>query len=150
MMMMSFRPSLLVSILLWSATTANENGGVYYNTITDLVLETPELSTLADLLQLTGLDETLDDKYAYFTVFAPRDAAFERLDPDVLQSLLKDRNRDLLKDTLLYHGTCVCMYLRVCRVCLPSSCTRSYRYHCALCTHLDGCNSFFLCTCSRF
>jgi len=122
MMMMSFRPSLLVSILFWSATTANENGGAYYNTITDLVLETPELSTLADLLQLTGLDETLDDKYAYFTVFAPRDAAFERLDPDVLQSLLKDSNRDLLKDTLLYHGTCVCvcMYVSAYLSCLPA------------------------------
>jgi len=94
-----------------SATTTAK---AYHNAIADLVLDEPELSTLAELLQLTGLDDALDDEHAHFTVFAPRNAAFGRLDPDLLQSLLKDRNRNVLKDTLLCHGACACVCVCVC------------------------------------
>jgi len=46
-------------------------------TITGLAMMTPDLSVLAEALQITGLDTVLNDRNAEFTVFAPTNAAFE-------------------------------------------------------------------------
>jgi transforming growth factor-beta-induced protein len=52
-------------------------------------------------LQATGLDSTLADEAATFTVFAPTDAAFDLLGQDTIDALLSDT--DTLSDILLYH-----------------------------------------------
>ncbi len=46
-------------------------------TITGLAMMTPDLSLLAEALQITGLAAVLNDRNAEFTVFAPTNAAFE-------------------------------------------------------------------------
>lgn len=45
-------------------------------TITGLAMMTPELSILAEALQITGLDVVLDDRNEEYTVFAPTNQAF--------------------------------------------------------------------------
>jgi transforming growth factor-beta-induced protein len=45
-------------------------------TITGLAMMTPDLSILAQALQITGLDAALNDRNADFTVFAPTNASF--------------------------------------------------------------------------
>uniref|UniRef100_UPI0030D7BE87 fasciclin domain-containing protein n=1 Tax=uncultured Planktosalinus sp. TaxID=1810935 RepID=UPI0030D7BE87 len=44
-------------------------------TIAGLAMMTPNLSTLAEALQITGLDSVLDDRNSEFTVFAPSNAS---------------------------------------------------------------------------
>ncbi|MGK0386750.1 MAG: transforming growth factor-beta-induced protein [Patiriisocius sp.] len=46
-------------------------------TIAGLAMMTPDLSSLAEALQITGLDVVLNDRNAEFTVFAPTNLAFE-------------------------------------------------------------------------
>ena len=57
--------------------------------------------TLLGALTATGLDAVLTDSEGKFTVFAPTDAAFGKLDPDILSALTSDPNA--LRDVLLYH-----------------------------------------------
>jgi transforming growth factor-beta-induced protein len=46
-------------------------------TIAGLAMMTPDLSSLAEALQITGLDVVLNDRNAEYTVFAPTNLAFE-------------------------------------------------------------------------
>ncbi len=65
-------------------------------------------TTLVAALQAAGLDTTLADESTQFTVFAPTDAAFALIDPEVLDLLLADT--DALTAVLLQHvisGTAV-------------------------------------------
>lgn len=57
--------------------------------------------TLLSLLVTTGLDAVLADASAEFTVFAPTDEAFSRLDAATLDALQADP--ELLESVLLYH-----------------------------------------------
>jgi len=71
-------------------------------TITDIVKSQPEnFSTLLAALEATDLDMTLDTLDGSFTVFAPTNAAFEKLGQDAITALLSDT--DTLNDILLYH-----------------------------------------------
>lgn len=67
-------------------------------TITERVTNNNDLSTLANALQKAGLDQDLNDENATFTVFAPRNSAFDGVDVD---ELLNDA--DLLSEVLEYH-----------------------------------------------
>lgn len=58
-------------------------------------------TTLITALEATGLDDVLANEARSFTVFAPTDAAFSKLDPADLTALLNDP--DTLSDILLYH-----------------------------------------------
>lgn len=58
--------------------------------------------TLVQAVEAAGLAGTLEGK-GPFTVFAPTDAAFAKLPPGTLQSLLKPENRDKLRSILTYH-----------------------------------------------
>ncbi len=58
-------------------------------------------NTLASLLVATSLDSVLTDEERKFTVFAPTDAAFSKLDPATLDALAADT--DALTNVLLYH-----------------------------------------------
>jgi uncharacterized surface protein with fasciclin (FAS1) repeats len=62
----------------------------------------PNLSTLVAAVKAAGLVETLSGP-GPFTVFAPTDAAFARLAPGTVDTLLKPENKPALTKVLTYH-----------------------------------------------
>ncbi|HBY87061.1 MAG TPA: adhesion lipoprotein, partial [Colwellia sp.] len=70
-------------------------------TIVDAAVNNGSFTTLVAALQATGLDTTLADTSAKFTVFAPTDKAFALLGQDTIDALLADT--DKLSDILTYH-----------------------------------------------
>lgn len=70
-------------------------------TIVDAAVANGSFTTLVAALQATGLDTTLADTNASFTVFAPTDDAFALLGEDTINSLLADT--DTLSSILTYH-----------------------------------------------
>merc|ERR1711865_1312388 len=70
--------------------------------IVDLVVATPDLSTLVTALKAADLVDTLSGK-GPFTVFAPTNEAFAALPAGVLANLLKPENKAQLVDILTYH-----------------------------------------------
>ncbi len=69
--------------------------------IVDVALGAPEFTTLVAALQAADLVETLADLEAEYTVFAPTNAAFEKLPEGKLEELLADP--ETLANILLYH-----------------------------------------------
>ena len=69
--------------------------------IVETAVSTEGFSTLVSALQSTGLDSVLADENETFTVFAPTDAAFDKIDQATLDTLLADT--DALTDVLLQH-----------------------------------------------
>ena len=67
--------------------------------IADTVMNNAQFSTLLTALQAAGLVDTL--KSGQYTVFAPTNAAFNKLPSDVLSGVLNDP--ELLTSVLLYH-----------------------------------------------
>jgi uncharacterized surface protein with fasciclin (FAS1) repeats len=63
--------------------------------IIDTAVSAGQFKTLATALTAAGLVETLKGP-GPFTVFAPTDAAFAKLPPGTLQSLLRKENKDQL------------------------------------------------------
>lgn len=70
-------------------------------TITAAAASQDRFSTLVGLLQDSGLDATLDDAEATFTVFAPTNEAFEAVDQATMDALAADPA--LLEEVLLTH-----------------------------------------------
>lgn len=67
-----------------------------------LAKATPDLSTLVTAVSTAELVKTLQGE-GPFTVFAPTNAAFEKLGDDQVQSLLEPESRDQLTKILTYH-----------------------------------------------
>lgn len=65
----------------------------------------PDLTTLVSLLDQAGLASVLQDVNVNNTVFAPTNAAFDKLDAKVLADLKDPKNAEKLKDVLLFHVT---------------------------------------------
>jgi uncharacterized surface protein with fasciclin (FAS1) repeats len=61
-----------------------------------------DFTTLVAAVKAAGLVETLSGK-GPFTIFAPTNAAFDKLDKATLASLLKPENKDKLASILTYH-----------------------------------------------
>jgi uncharacterized surface protein with fasciclin (FAS1) repeats len=70
--------------------------------ISQLVNVEKNMTTLKKSVHASGLDQVLSGK-GPFTVFAPTDLAFSRLDSGVLDNLLKPENKTKLTDLLNYH-----------------------------------------------
>lgn len=70
--------------------------------IVEKAAETDSLSTLVAAVKAAGLVETLSGK-GPFTVFAPNNAAFEKLPAGTVETLLKPENKEQLKSILTYH-----------------------------------------------
>lgn len=70
--------------------------------IVDTAAAAPDCKTLCELLKTAGLVDTLKGK-GPFTVFAPDDAAFEKLGKATLDDLKKPANKDKLVNILKYH-----------------------------------------------
>merc|ERR1712028_253712 len=75
---------------------------VLTNTVVDLAVATPTLSTLVAALTAGDLVTTLQG-IGLFTVFAPTDDAFTALPAGVLTSLLEVANKPALVSILQYH-----------------------------------------------
>ena len=76
--------------------------GGHKHDIVDTAVKAGNFNTLVAAVQAGELVETLKGK-GPFTVFAPTDEAFAKLDKDTLESLLKPENKDQLVAILTYH-----------------------------------------------
>ena len=70
--------------------------------ITQLVNVEKNMTTLKKSVHASGLDQVLSGKGPY-TVFAPTDIAFAKLDKGVLDNLMKPENKTKLTDLLNHH-----------------------------------------------
>ena len=70
--------------------------------IVDVAVKAGAFTTLVTAVKAAGLVDTLKSK-GPFTVFAPTDAAFKKLPPATLESLLKPENKKTLTSILTYH-----------------------------------------------
>jgi len=82
-------------------TTSLIDDGAGLANIVDTAVGAGQFTILAAALQATGLDAVLADESREFTVFAPDDAAFNKLGDQTIANLLGDL--DTLSDILLYH-----------------------------------------------
>jgi uncharacterized surface protein with fasciclin (FAS1) repeats len=73
-----------------------------YKNIVELAAATADLSTLVDALKAANLTAVLSTK-GPFTVFAPTNEAFAKLDKALLAKLLEPENVATLTDLLTYH-----------------------------------------------
>lgn len=70
--------------------------------IVDLAASNQDFTTLVAAVKAAGLVDTLKGK-GPFTVFAPTNAAFDKLPKGTVESLLKPENKDKLVAVLTYH-----------------------------------------------
>ena len=70
--------------------------------IVDVAAGNGNFKTLVAAVQAAGLEDTLRRPGPY-TVFAPTDAAFDKLPPGTVDDLLKPENKDDLVKILTYH-----------------------------------------------
>ena len=70
--------------------------------IAQLVNVEKNMTTLKKTVLASGLDQVLSGK-GPFTVFAPTDNAFEKLDKSVMANLLKPENKTKLIDLINHH-----------------------------------------------
>ena len=82
-----------------AATTTDTAAAATGSSIYDVIATDERFSTLANFLSDTGLDETL--MTGEYTIFAPTNDAFAKLDDGTLAVLASDP--ELLKKILLYH-----------------------------------------------
>lgn len=84
------------------ATKDDEKMGESSSDIVATAVATPSLSTLVTAVQAADLVETLQGE-GPFTVFAPTNAAFEKLPEGTLDTLLKPESKADLSNILTYH-----------------------------------------------
>jgi len=70
--------------------------------IVDTAVKAGQFNTLVAAVQAAGLVDALKSE-GPFTVFAPTDAAFAKLSPATLESLLRPENKDMLTSILTFH-----------------------------------------------
>jgi len=70
--------------------------------VVEIAAGNADFSTLVAAVKAAGLVETLSGK-GPFTVFAPTNAAFDKLPKGTVESLLKPENKDKLIAILTYH-----------------------------------------------
>jgi uncharacterized surface protein with fasciclin (FAS1) repeats len=70
--------------------------------IVETAIANVDFNTLVDAVVAAGLDGTLSDEQALYTVFAPTDAAFAELDDEYLADLVNNDTANLTK-ILTYH-----------------------------------------------
>ncbi|AUS07347.1 fasciclin domain-containing protein [Pseudotamlana carrageenivorans] len=96
--------SFLLLVSLCSCSSDDDsNSGEKPSTITDIVMDKPELSSLAAALEVAGLDDDLDGSGS-FTLFAPNNTAFQvLLDSNASWNSLADVPVETLQAVLLFH-----------------------------------------------
>lgn len=91
---------VVASVAFIPASYANHHGEK--KDIVDVAVENGSFNTLVAAVKAAGLVETLKGE-GPFTVFAPTDAAFEKLPEGTVAMLLKPENKDKLVAVLTYH-----------------------------------------------
>ena len=96
--------ALIVGIAFSTVATAGHHDMKNEQTadIIDVAVSAGQFTTLAAALEAAGLVATLKGE-GPFTVFAPTDAAFEKLPAGTVDMLLKPENKDQLIAVLTYH-----------------------------------------------
>ena len=102
---MSYRSlgiALVVACALVGARAATAGCGTCDKTVVENAANNESFSTLVAAVKAAGLAETLSGS-GPFTVFAPTNAAFEKLPAGTVEKLLKPENKDQLVKVLTYH-----------------------------------------------
>lgn len=73
-------------------------------TFVDVALGSKDHTTLVTALQAAGLVESLDSPGGAYTIFAPTNAAFEKLPAGTVEGLLKPEKLTDLKNILQHHA----------------------------------------------
>lgn len=70
--------------------------------VVEVVVADKNLATMSKSVKAVGLDTVLSQK-GPFTIFAPTDVAFAKLDTGRMEQLLKTENKDKLTELLNHH-----------------------------------------------
>lgn len=70
--------------------------------IVEVVVATPDLSTMSRGVKVAGLDSVLSQK-GPFTIFAPIDTAFDNLGEGKIDALLNAENKEKLTELMNHH-----------------------------------------------
>jgi uncharacterized surface protein with fasciclin (FAS1) repeats len=103
-----FMAAALAAPFALSASAQSDNpmvgGAPMYRTkdIVDNAVNSADHTTLVAAVKAAGLVETLKGK-GPFTVFAPTNAAFDKLPAGTVDTLLKPENKEMLTKVLTYH-----------------------------------------------
>jgi uncharacterized surface protein with fasciclin (FAS1) repeats len=92
----------MVALVLGLVATTSAQVQADEKDIVDTAVGAKQFTTLVAAVKAAGLVETLKGE-GPFTVFAPTDAAFEKLPEGTVASLLKPENKDKLVAILTYH-----------------------------------------------
>ncbi len=74
-------------------------------TVVDVAAASPDHTTLVTAVKATDLVYTLGSPGGVYTVFAPTNAAFDKLPPGTVEALLKPEKKAELKSVLQHHAT---------------------------------------------
>lgn len=91
-----------VLLVLTSGLLLGENKPLPDKQHASPILANPDLKTFADLIIAADLYDLFQGT-GPFTVFAPNNAAFEKLGQKKLRDLQKPQNKDQLANVLIYH-----------------------------------------------
>lgn len=94
--------AVVIAIVATGWGSAVATGRTAQKDIVQTAVDAGSFQTLAAALQAAGLVDTLKGP-GPFTVFAPTDAAFAKLPPGTVESLLKPENKEKLVAILTYH-----------------------------------------------
>ena len=87
---------------LFTGLTSIGHAGGHLPDLVETAVKGEKFKTLVTALGAAGLVDTLKGK-GPFTVFAPTDEAFAKIDSETLSDLLKPENKDKLTAILTYH-----------------------------------------------
>ena len=88
--------------IILSFNTLYLSFGIYSQTIVDAAVSNKDFSTLVTALKAADLVDALSGE-GPFTVFAPNNDAFAKIDSETLANLLKPENVKALTNILTYH-----------------------------------------------
>ncbi|TCO76687.1 fasciclin domain-containing protein [Chromatocurvus halotolerans] len=96
--------ALAASLFAGGAQADQQEGGMMGGkpSIVEIAVGNDDFSTLVAALKAAGLVDVLSGE-GPFTVFAPTNAAFDKLPEGTVESLLKPENKQKLTDILTYH-----------------------------------------------
>ncbi|WP_415376439.1 fasciclin domain-containing protein [Patiriisocius sp. Uisw_017] len=92
----------LILVVTITITVALSKNATVQEKIVDVAVGNEDFSTLVAVLTTADLVGTLQ-VYGPFTVFAPTNAAFAKIDSKALSSLLEEKNKKVLANILTYH-----------------------------------------------
>ncbi|CAN5471481.1 hypothetical protein BH09MYX1_BH09MYX1_11660 [soil metagenome] len=94
-------PQTAATVAPTPARTARTDNG---KTVVDVALGSKDHTTLVAALTAADLVESLDSPGGVYTVFAPTNAAFDKLPKGTVDNLLKPENLASLKNILQHHA----------------------------------------------